>query len=35
MSDSDNGKGISFADTMKNLDVAFKLFQVPMSDLCH
>jgi 5-methylthioadenosine/S-adenosylhomocysteine deaminase len=34
MSDSDNGKGISFAGTMKNLAAAFDLFQVPMSDLC-
>jgi 5-methylthioadenosine/S-adenosylhomocysteine deaminase len=34
MSDSDNGRGISFATTMKNLEAAFGLFQVPMSDLC-
>ena len=34
MSDSDGGKGISFADTMKNLDAAFRLFQLPMAGLC-
>jgi hypothetical protein len=35
MSDSDNGKGISFADTLSNLSAAFDSVQIPMSDLCH
>jgi hypothetical protein len=34
MSDSDNGKGISFADTMNNLDDAFRKLQISMSGLC-
>lgn len=34
MSDSDGGKGISFADTMKNLAAAFRMFQLPMAGLC-
>jgi adenine deaminase len=34
MSDSDGGKGISFAETMKNLDAAFHRFQLPMAGLC-
>ena len=33
MSDSDNGKGISFADTMKNLTAAFHAFGLPMAGL--
>ena len=33
MSDSDNGKGVSFADTMKNLDAAFRMFGLPMAGL--
>lgn len=33
MSDSDNGKGVSFADTMKNLDAAFRAFGLPMAGL--
>jgi len=35
MSDSDDGKGVSFTDTLKHLDDAFNLFQLPMADLCH
>lgn len=33
MSDSDNGKGVSFAETMKNLDAAFGAFGLPMAGL--
>lgn len=33
MSDSDNGAGISFADTMKNLTAAFQAFGLPMAGL--
>ncbi len=33
MSDSDNGKGVSFTDTMKNLELAFGLFGLPMAGL--
>lgn len=33
MSDSDNGKGVSFAETMKNLDAAFRAFGLPMAGL--
>lgn len=33
MSDSDGGKGVSFADTMKNLRAAFHLFDLPMAGL--
>jgi 5-methylthioadenosine/S-adenosylhomocysteine deaminase len=33
MSDSDDGKGVSFADTMKNLRAAFSAFQLPMAGL--
>ena len=33
MSDSDDGKGVSFADTMKNLGAAFRAFQLPMAGL--
>ncbi|HYC62413.1 MAG TPA: amidohydrolase family protein [Thermoanaerobaculia bacterium] len=33
MSDSDDGKGISFADTMKNLRAAFHAFDLPMAGL--
>jgi 5-methylthioadenosine/S-adenosylhomocysteine deaminase len=32
-SDSDNGKGITWADTMKNLQGAFAMFQLPMAGL--
>jgi hypothetical protein len=31
---SGEGEGVSFADTVKNLDAAFRLFQVPLSGLC-
>ena len=33
MSDSDDGKGISFADTKKNLIAAFRMFALPMAGL--
>lgn len=33
LSDSDDGKGVSFADTMKNLRAAFGAFQLPMAGL--
>jgi 5-methylthioadenosine/S-adenosylhomocysteine deaminase len=33
MSDSDDGKGVSFADTLKNLYAAFWAFQLPMTGL--
>ena len=33
MSDSDDGRGVSFADTMKNLRAAFGAFQLSMADL--
>jgi 5-methylthioadenosine/S-adenosylhomocysteine deaminase len=31
---SAEGQGVSFADTLKNLDAAFRLFQVPVAGLC-
>ena len=33
MSDSDNGKGISWADTIRNLTAAFAVYQLPMAGL--
>lgn len=33
MSDSDGGKGVSFAETMKNLRAAFHAFDLPMAGL--
>jgi cytosine/adenosine deaminase-related metal-dependent hydrolase len=33
MSDSDDGKGVSFAETMRNLRAAFGAFQLPMAGL--
>jgi cytosine/adenosine deaminase-related metal-dependent hydrolase len=33
MSDSDNGKGISFAETVKNVEAAFRAFSLSMAGL--
>lgn len=33
MSDSEDGRGVSFAETMRNLQAAFKTYGLPMGDL--